>query len=222
MHLNNPLKVPNIVRLWFLLGSVQHQCIPAALLGSDIICQAKSGMGKTAVFILSVLHLMEVEETKNTKVRALVLCHSRELSYQIQCEFNRFRKYIVNKTTGNPLITTKLLVGGTSIVKDKKALSAEIPYIIIGTPGRTLELVNLGILVLDGVKFFVIDECDKVLESLNMRNDVQKIFYKLPRNKQVMMFSATFSKEVRDMCRLFMKNVCGSDVIFPNLISQEK
>jgi superfamily II DNA/RNA helicase len=207
MDLNNPQKVPNkLVSLSFFLPgfTVQHQCIPAALLGSDIICQAKSGMGKTAVFVLSVLHLLEVDETKNTKVRCLVLCHARELAYQIQQEFNRFKKYFINKSNGDPLITTKVLLGGTAISKDKKALKAEVPHIVIGTPGRTLVLANHGDLNLEGVKFFIIDECDKVLSSADMRTDIQKIFYKLPRNKQVMMFSATLSADVRTVCRLYM------------------
>jgi superfamily II DNA/RNA helicase len=187
-------------------SEVQLQCIPAALLGSDIVCQAKSGMGKTAVFVFSVLHLLEADETKNTKVRCLVLCHAKELAYQIQMDFNRFKKYFVNKSTGNPLITTKVVLGGTKISVDRTALKAEVPHIVIGTPGRTLALVNQGYLNLDGVKFFIIDECDKVLSSADMRNDIQKIFYKTPRNKQVMMFSATLSEEMRKVCRLYMHN----------------
>jgi superfamily II DNA/RNA helicase len=187
-------------------SEVQLQCIPAAMLGSDIICQAKSGMGKTAVFVFSVLHLLEVEETKNTKVRCLVVCHAKELAYQIQMDFNRFKKHFVNKSNGNPLITTKVVLGGTKMSADIMALKGEVPHIVIGTPGRMLALVSKGYLNVEGVKFFIIDECDKVLSSADMRSDVQKIFYKTPRNKQVMMFSATLSDDMRKVCRLYMHN----------------
>jgi len=188
-------------------SEVQHQCIPPALLGNDILCQAKSGMGKTAVFVLSVLHLLDAEETP-PHVRCLVLCHARELAIQIQDEFKRFKKYFVNKRDGSQLIKTKVLLGGTSIKQDRATLRVDTPNIIIGTPGRTLQLVNENILNLDYIKFFIIDECDKVLgpDSQDMRYDVQRIFTKTPHNKQVMMFSATLSDEIRDICKRFMHN----------------
>jgi len=188
-------------------SEVQHQCIPAALLGNDILCQAKSGMGKTAVFVLSVLHLLEPEE-KPRHIRCLVLCHARELAFQIQQEFNRFRKHFVDKVDGSFLIKTKILLGGTPVRQDRAALNSETPNIIIGTPGRTLQLLNEGVLNLDYLKFFVIDECDKLLgpESADMRHDVQRIFYKTPHNKQVMMFSATLAEDVRDICKRFMQS----------------
>lgn len=187
--------------------TVQHQCIPAALLGNDILCQAKSGMGKTAVFVLSVLHLLDAEETP-PRLRCIVLCHARELAIQIQQEFNRFKTHFVNKRDGSQLIKTKILLGGTNIKQDRQTLRTETPNIIIGTPGRTLQLVNEDILNLDYVKYFIIDECDKVLgpESTDMRFDVQKIFTKTPHNKQVMMFSATLSDEIRGICKRFMHN----------------
>lgn len=72
---------------------VQHECIPQAVLGMDILCQAKSGMGKTAVFVLSTLHQLEDVEGK---VHVLVMCHTRELAFQISREFERFSKYMSN------------------------------------------------------------------------------------------------------------------------------
>jgi len=188
-------------------SEVQHQCIPAALLGNDILCQAKSGMGKTAVFVLSILHLLDAEETP-PRLRCIVLCHARELAIQIQQEFNRFKKHFVNKRDGSQLIKTKILLGGTNINQDRQTLRSETPNIVIGTPGRTLQLSSEGILNLDYIKYFVVDECDKVLgpESTDMRYDVQKIFTKTPHNKQVMMFSATLSDEIRGICKRFMNN----------------
>lgn len=175
-------------------SAVQHECIPAAILGTDILCQAKSGMGKTAVFVLSTLHLIEKEKN----VVAVVITHTRELAYQILEEFNRFTKYL-------PHIKAKVVYGGVPLAQDKKEL-VEPPQILIGTPGRLLHLVSDGTISLAKVKHFILDECDQMLEELDMRNDVQKIFKFTPHVKQVMMFSATLSDDVRAVCKRFMHN----------------
>lgn len=87
---------------------VQHQCIPPALLGRDIICQAKSGMGKTAVFVLATLHL--VNPAFANQVQVIVLCHARELAYQIHREYARFGKHL-------PSIKTDVFLGGNLVWK---------------------------------------------------------------------------------------------------------
>jgi ATP-dependent RNA helicase UAP56/SUB2 len=177
-------------------SAVQHECIPAAILGTDLLCQAKSGMGKTAVFVLSTLHLIE----KDAKgIVAVVITHTRELAYQILEEFNRFTKYL-------PHIKAKVIYGGVPIAQDKKDLADNTPQILIGTPGRLLHLANEKIINLQTVKYFILDECDQMLEELSMRNDIQKIFKFTPHQKQVMMFSATLSEEVRGVCKRFMHN----------------
>ncbi|GAM20382.1 hypothetical protein SAMD00019534_035570 [Acytostelium subglobosum LB1] len=175
-------------------SEVQNECIPQAILGHDIICQAKSGMGKTAVFVLSVLH--QIEENPSNIV-ALVLCHTRELAYQICDEFDRFTFYL-------PTIKTAVIYGGIPVPTQKDMLRDKKPNIIIGTPGRVLQLANDRILNLKNIKHFVLDECDSLLESLDMRKDVQKIFKMTPPNKQVMMFSATLSETTRAICKKFM------------------
>ena len=76
--------------------TVQHECIPQAVLGMDIICQAKSGMGKTAVFVLATLHQLQPEEGE---ISVLVLCHTRELAFQISHEYERFSKYLPDYRT---------------------------------------------------------------------------------------------------------------------------
>jgi len=177
-------------------SEVQNQCIPSAISGTDVICQAKSGMGKTAVFVLAVLQQME-ENPQG--VRALVLCHTRELAYQICNEFTRFLKFM-------PEIKTAVFYGGIAIQENIDMLREDAPNIVIGTPGRILALVNRKELDLHRCKFFVLDECDKMLESLDMRRDVQTIFRATPHEKQVMMFSATLSEEIRPVCKKFMHN----------------
>mmetsp|Transcript_23900 Transcript_23900/g.56457 ORF Transcript_23900/g.56457 Transcript_23900/m.56457 type:complete len:424 (-) Transcript_23900:168-1439(-) len=178
-------------------SEVQHETIPQAVLGGDIICQAKSGMGKTAVFTLATLQQLNVEE--KGKVQVIVLCHTRELAFQIAHEYERFSKYL-------PSVKTTVFYGGVPVKSNIELLKTDCPHIVVGTPGRILALAREKHLKLDGVKHFVLDECDRVLESLDMRRDIQEIFRFTPHEKQVMLFSATLSKEVRPVCKKFCQD----------------
>ncbi|KAH6828390.1 DEAD/DEAH box RNA helicase family protein [Perilla frutescens var. hirtella] len=199
--------------LMFQISIFQHECIPQAILGMDVICQAKSGMGKTAVFVLSTLQQIEPVAGQ---VAALVLCHTRELAYQacvlvlnnfmICHEFERFSTYL-------PDIKVAVFYGGVSIKIHKDLLKNECPHIVVGTPGRILALARDKDLSFKNVRHFVLDECDKMLESLDMRRDVQEIFKMTPHDKQVMMFSATLSKEIRPICKKFMQDVMSFFVV---------
>jgi len=175
-------------------SEVQHECIPQAVLGMDIIGQAKSGMGKTAVFVLATLQQIDPVDGE---VAALVMCHTRELAYQIAKEYERFSKYMTSVKVG-------VFFGGMQISKDEETLKNNCPHIVVGTPGRILALTKSKKLKLGNLKHFVLDECDKMLEKLDMRRDVQEIFRATPHEKQVMMFSATLSKEIRVVCKKFM------------------
>jgi len=177
-------------------SEVQHECIPQAVLGMDILGQAKSGMGKTAVFVLATLQQIEPVDGQ---VSVLVMCHTRELAYQIAKEYERFSKYMSNVKVG-------VFFGGMNITKDEEMLKNSCPHIVVGTPGRILALVRNKKLVLKHLKHFVLDECDKMLEQIDMRKDVQDIFRSTPHDKQVMMFSATLSKDVRPVCKKFMQD----------------
>ena len=90
---------------------------------------------------------------------------------------------------------------------DIKALKEEQPHIVVGTPGRVMDLVERKALDLSHVKIFVLDECDRLLDEVDMRGTVQKIFKATPHEKQVMMFSATLDKEIRPVCRKFCQDV---------------
>ncbi|KAI9106574.1 hypothetical protein K1719_022102 [Acacia pycnantha] len=157
---------------------------------------AKSGMGKTAVFVLSTLQQIDPVAGQ---VSALVLCHTRELAYQICHEFERFSTYL-------PDLKVAVFYGGVNIKVHKDLLKNECPHIVVGTPGRILALTRDKDLSLKNVRHFILDECDKMLESLDMRRDVQEIFKMTPHDKQVMMFSATLSKEIRPVCKKFMQD----------------
>merc|ERR1712038_1205516 len=103
-------------------------------------------------------------------------------------------------------IKVGVFFGGLAISKDEEVLKHNCPHVVVGTPGRLLALVRSKKLNLKNVKHFVLDECDKMLEQLDMRRDVQDIFRQTPHEKQVMMFSATLSKEIRPVCKKFMQD----------------
>ncbi|CAB4058391.1 DDX39B [Lepeophtheirus salmonis] len=142
-------------------SEVQHECIPQAVLGMDILSQAKSGMGKTAVFVLATLQQMEPVDGQ---VSVLVMCHTRELAFQISKEYERFSKYL-------PGIKVGVFFGGLAISKDEQVLKSNCPHIVVGTPGRILALVRSKKLNLKHTKHFILDECDKMLEQLVKKFD---------------------------------------------------
>ncbi|KAF1977932.1 P-loop containing nucleoside triphosphate hydrolase protein [Bimuria novae-zelandiae CBS 107.79] len=181
-------------------SEVQQTTIPQAILGNDVLCQAKSGLGKTAVFVLATLQQLD-EKPEAGVATVLVMCHTRELAYQIKNEYNRFAKFL-------PDIKVGVFYGGTPIQEDIRILKDKEthPHIIVGTPGRINALVRDKYLRLSNLKHFVLDECDKMLDQNDMRNDVQTIFRATPAHKQVMMFSATLSDEIKLTCKKFMQS----------------
>ncbi|KAH0838614.1 P-loop containing nucleoside triphosphate hydrolase protein [Lanmaoa asiatica] len=139
-------------------SEVQQECIPQAVLGMDVLCQAKSGHGKTAVFVLATLQQLE---PVNGEVSVIVLCHTRELAFQIKNEYTRFAKYM-------PDVRVHTFYGGTPVQKDAEILRDKnrCPHIVVATPGRLNALTRDKILDAKNVKHFTLDECDKMLEQL--------------------------------------------------------
>jgi len=152
-------------------------------------------MGKTAVFVLSTLQ--QITGKPDPRGSVVVICHTRELAFQIQKEYERFAKYM-------PDIKTAVFFGGIPVREHKELLAKDLPHVIVGTPGRMLQLAKEGDLNLKKCKHFILDECDEVLAKTDMRADVQDIFKRTPHEKQVMMFSATLNKEIRPICKKFM------------------
>ncbi|KAL0297158.1 UNVERIFIED_CONTAM: DEAD-box ATP-dependent RNA helicase 15 [Sesamum radiatum] len=124
-----------------------------------------------------------------SRLNLLQICH----------EFERFSTILTD-------IKVAVFYGGVNIKIHKDLLKNECPHIVVGTPGRILALARDKDLSLRNVRHFILDECDKMLESLDMRRDVQEIFKMTPHDKQVMMFSATLSKEIRPVCKKFMQD----------------
>lgn len=128
------------------------------------------------------------------------MCHTRELAFQIKNEFKRLGKFTNFKV--------KAVYGGVEESVDIHTLKTKKPHILVATPGRCLALFKSKPSVIDAqnIEYFIVDECDRVLNSNKMRSDVQNIFYELPRKKQVMMFSGTMSDESKKTCRKFLQD----------------
>ena len=176
-------------------SEVQCEGIPFIIYGDDLICQAKSGMGKTAVFVLGVLQAIDLS---GDPFQSLILCHTRELAYQIAKEFERLGKYL-------PDLRVAQIYGGVNEDAQILSLKNSPPQIIVGTPGRTLSLIQSKHIKVDKLKFFIIDECDKVLEKNDMRQTVQKIYVQTNHKKQVLMFTATLNEKITVTIKKFMR-----------------
>jgi len=176
--------------------AVQEEAIPDGLAGNDIVAQAKSGMGKTAVFVVVTLERITAEDG----LQCVVIVHTRELAYQVAKEFERFKAYLEG-------ITVHSVYGGVPLPAQEKLLKDDPPHVIVACPGRLKVLIQKKSVVMTNLKVFVIDEVDKVLEKAEMRQDVQEIFYKTPKAKQTMVFSATLPPEIRGTVMKFVRNV---------------
>lgn len=186
-------------------SEVQIESIPTAIMGKDLIIQAKSGMGKTAVFVLSSLNRIS---RSTIGIEVLVIALTRELVHQIASEYNRF-------ITGMDFCAVCEFIGGININDQIKEYQDNLKnkknIIAVGTPGRLYELFDRKIIDTKKIKIFVVDECDKVFESGKMKNDVSFLYNSVPNNRQVILLSATFSKEALEASRKFAP---GSNEIF--------
>jgi superfamily II DNA/RNA helicase len=183
---------------------VQQAAIPLALKGRDIMAQAKTGSGKTLAFLLPIIEQVMRGETsahvpgpcpKSGACQAfgpkfLVLAPTRELALQIEMEL---RKYAPTS------VTSLSVYGGTPIQRHYRALQRP-PLVVIGTPGRLLDLAGSGHLKLAGVVFFVMDEADQMLDR-GFLPDIQRIIRLLPAERQTLLFSATFSRDIQTLAQ---------------------
>ncbi|CAF4201356.1 unnamed protein product [Adineta steineri] len=175
-------------------SEVQQKLIPQAILGTDILYEAKSGMGKTSAFVLATIQQLKPIDGQ---ISIIVICHTRELIFSIGREYERFCRYM-------PSVKVSTFFGGVPITNHEDVLKNNCPHIVLGTPGRILALIKKEVLNLCYIKHFILDSCDYLLESFDMRRDVQEIFKMTPNEKQVLMCSTKLSKEMRTICKKFM------------------
>lgn len=174
-------------------SSIQKKAIQPLLDGRDIIAQAQSGTGKTATFSISVLQ--NIDENL-AETQAIILCHTRELALQVQNVIQNLGQYMN--------INFNISVGGTMVQENISELLKN-PHIVIGTPGRVLDMINKKALNTRFLKMLVIDEADEMLSKI-FSNQIYDIFRFLPNNIQVGLFSATMTEEFFKLTKCFMRN----------------
>ncbi|HZV70331.1 MAG TPA: DEAD/DEAH box helicase [Saprospiraceae bacterium] len=179
---------------------IQQQAIPPILEGRDLRGCAQTGTGKTAAFAIPLLQLLHQEQLANPQgrrpIRALILTPTRELAIQIEESF---------KAYGRNLNLRHLVVfGGVSQVSSVNNLRRGVD-ILVATPGRLLDLMQQGHVSLRDIKFFVLDEADRMLD-MGFVHDVKRIISKLPTERQTLFFSATMPPEINQLAKSILKN----------------
>jgi ATP-dependent RNA helicase DeaD len=175
------------------LFPIQAQAIAPLLEGKDVIGQAQTGTGKTAAFGIPMVERLD---PRLKVVQGLVLEPTRELAVQVADHINKFGKYAG--------LTVLPVYGGESIGKQINALRNGV-HIVVGTPGRIIDLLERHILGLNSVKVVVLDEADRMLD-MGFIEDIDYILSMVPANRQTSLFSATIDKSVMNVCHRYMKN----------------
>ena len=180
---------------------IQAEAIPAVLAGRDLLGGAQTGTGKTAAFTLPMLHRLAAGERAKNKfggvaIRALVLTPTRELAAQVEESARVYGKHLS--------LTSAVIFGGVGMNPQINAMKRGVD-ILVATPGRLLDLQQQGFLDLSGVQMLVLDEADRMLD-MGFIHDVKKILALVPKEKQSLLFSATFSDEIRDLANNLLKD----------------
>ena len=170
---------------------IQSAFIPIALTGRDCIGQARTGTGKTAAFVLPILERINLDDPRT---QALVLTPTRELSQQVADEAIRL--------TSNHAVTTACCVGGRPLRTQMNELQRGA-QIVIGTPGRVIDLMERGCLILGDLKVAVLDEADRMLD-IGFRPDIERILKRCPAERQTLLLSATLPPPVERLARRYM------------------
>ena len=168
---------------------IQQQAIPLILEGRDILAGAQTGTGKTAGFTLPMLHRLQHGTENRRRVRALVLTPTRELAAQVGESVRDYGKHLP--------FHTAVIYGGVSINTQISRLRKGVD-VIVATPGRLLDLLQQRVVDLSAVEVLVLDEADRMLDMGFIR-DIRKIMKVLPKERQNLLFSATFSKDIRQL-----------------------
>ena len=188
---------------------IQEQAIPLVLKGGDVMAAAQTGTGKTAAFTLPLVQRLLESEGKNTslnRARALVLVPTRELAAQVAANVGDYAK--------NTDINSVVVFGGVSINPQMKKLRGGVD-ILIATPGRLLDLVGQNAVQLDAIETLVLDEADRMLD-MGFIHDINRILKLVPKKRQTLLFSATFSSEIRELARRIVFKPSEVSVTPPN------
>ncbi|MDW3193821.1 MAG: DEAD/DEAH box helicase [Cytophagales bacterium] len=174
---------------------IQQKAIPVVLQRKDVLASAQTGTGKTASFTLPILQLLSKQQPqKKRPVRALVLTPTRELAAQILENSEDYGKYLD--------IRSAVIFGGVKQSKQVEQLRRGVDF-LIATPGRLLDLHGQGLISLKQIEILVFDEADRMLD-MGFIHDIKKIMALLPRKRQSLLFSATFSSEIKKLAKGFL------------------
>jgi ATP-dependent RNA helicase DeaD len=178
---------------------VQREVIPLAMENQDLIVKSQTGSGKTASFGIPICEMIAWEE-KNPQ--ALILTPTRELAVQVREDITNIGRF--------KRIKALAVYGKEPFTKQKEELKQKT-HVVVGTPGRVMDHIEKGTLVLDQVKYLIIDEADEML-NMGFVKDVEKILKELPSNRVTMVFSATLPKDVETLCYKYMVNPVNIEI----------
>lgn len=169
---------------------IQQKAIPPVLEGKDVLASAQTGTGKTAGFTLPLLHILsENPKQKFRPIRALILTPTRELAAQVYVNVREYSKFLN--------LRSAVIFGGVNQKPQAAAIRKGVD-ILVATPGRLLDLQNQGVLSLKRIEIFVLDEADRMLDMGFLR-DIERVIKMMPPKRQNLMFSATFSKDIKKL-----------------------
>ena len=178
---------------------IQEQAIPSIIEGKDIIGCAQTGTGKTAAFLLPLMHKICAEGVEDDHVNSIIICPTRELAIQIDQQLQGLSYF-----TGVSSIAIYGGGSGDTFTQEKKALS-EGAHIIVGTPGKLISHLNLGYVNVKSLKNLVLDEADRMLD-MGFMDDIKKIISFLPKERQNLLFSATMPPKIRNLAKEILKD----------------
>jgi ATP-dependent RNA helicase RhlE len=191
---------------------IQQQAIPIVLQGKDLLGCAQTGTGKTAAFAIPILDQLQQNRTERPKgIRSLILTPTRELAVQIHQNFTEYGKY-----TGLKHVTA---FGGVSAFQQIRDIRNGVD-ILIATPGRLLDLMQQGVVHLNHIEIFVLDEADRMLDMGFLR-DVRKIIEKLPAKRQNLFFSATMPPPIAQLANTILKQPAKVEVKPPSTTAEK-
>ncbi|MDO9404364.1 MAG: ATP-dependent RNA helicase DbpA [Polaromonas sp.] len=191
----NPATLANLQLLGYTsMTPIQAASLPVALLGKDLIAQAKTGSGKTAAFALALLANLNA---RRFAVQAMVLCPTRELADQVSTEIRRLAR-----AEENTKVVT--LCGGVAL-RGQTASLEHGAHIVVGTPGRIMDHLERGHLNLEALNTLVLDEADRMLD-MGFFDDIATVAKQCPKERQTLLFSATYPEGIARLSQQFMKN----------------
>ncbi len=204
-----PATLANLEQLGYLeMTPIQAASLPVALAGTDLIAQAKTGSGKTAAFALALLTKLN---PRWFSVQAMVMCPTRELADQVTVEIRRLARAQDN-------IKVVTLCGGIAL-RGQRASLENGAHIVVGTPGRIMDHLERGYLVLDGLNTLVLDEADRMLD-MGFFDDIAKVVKQTPKERQTLLFSATYPEGIEKLARQFMRTPQQIKIEAPQAQSQ--